>query len=100
MDTDTIQVALGGGYNQVSDLGEKLLVVFASRNLSKGERNYIATKRQDLVVLWGVTKALQKDTHGVAFICTDHYALTSVFGRPDYGWLANGPVRVFVHYCS
>ena len=80
IDTDSSQYALGGVCSQLNEEGIKTPVAYASRTLSKSERNYSATKREALGVFWAVHQAFHIYTYGAAFIlrCADR-------NRPERG---------------
>lgn len=81
VDTDASNVALGGVCSQLDSQGVEHPVAYASRTLSKSERNYSTTKREGLGIYWGVCKAFRQYTYGAPFVLrTDHSSLTSIYG--------------------
>ena len=76
LQTDASDVAIGAILAQLDSSGKERPVAYASRTLTPAERNYSATDRECLAVVWGV--ALHRPyLHGRLFtIITDHQALT------------------------
>lgn len=90
--TDASAVGLGAILTQEDEHGISHPILFASRTLSKSERNYSATKRE----LLGIIFALQKFDYYVAgqrfILYTDHRALTFFHSQRDlspllWGWV-------------
>ena len=73
--TDASAVGLGAVLLQRDEKGEEHVVSFLSRSLTMPERNYSATERECLAVIWAIEK-LRSYLEGVAFtVYTDHYSL-------------------------
>lgn len=71
---DASDCGLGGVLTQVIN-GEEKVIAFASRSLSKAERNYSVTERECLAVLFSVDK-FRPYIEGTRFtVITDHYSL-------------------------
>jgi len=51
LDTDACDVSIGGVLSQVQD-GEERVIAYASRSLSKQERNYCVTRKELLAVVF------------------------------------------------
>ena len=72
--TDASNTGLGAILAQVQD-GRERIVCCASRSLNKSERNYSATKKECLAVIWGIKtfRSYLLPRHFEIF--TDHYSL-------------------------
>lgn len=74
--TDASNVAIGAVLQQADDNGEYHVVSYASRTLSKAERNYTTTERECLAVVHFVTE-FRPYLWGSRFkLLTDHQSLT------------------------
>ena len=72
VDTDASQDGLGA---MLSQDGERHVIAYASRVLTKAERQYCATRREMLAVVWAV-RYFRAYLWGCCFvICTDHNSL-------------------------
>lgn len=82
VDTDASLYALGAVCSQLDENGQETPVAYASRTLSKSERNYSPTKREALGVYWAVHLAFHPFTYGAPFLLrTDHSSLTRIFNQ-------------------
>ena len=71
LQTDASQEGLGAALSQPEDQGEQI-VAYASRSLTKAERNYSTTELECLAVKWGIWK-MRDYLEGYHFtILTDH----------------------------
>lgn len=74
--TDASDVAVGAAPYQIHSEHGKRYIAFASRKLQGGQKNYSATKKELLAVIYGINKFHQY-MYGRRFrILTDHRALT------------------------
>ena len=82
---DASRIALGAVLTQADEGELDHPIAFASRKLSKAEKNYSTTKHEGLVMVY----LLQKFRHyllGVHFkMYTDHYALKYLVNKPLLG---------------
>ena len=77
--TDASDGGLGAVLTQVSEDGKERPVAFASRTLSKSERNYDAHKLEFLALCWAVTDRFHEYLYGGTFeVYTDNNPLTYV----------------------
>lgn len=84
--TDSSGEALGAVLEQPYDIGEELINLpcsYASRVLNAAERNYSATERELLAVVWAIT-VFRPYLYGREFIVqTDHKPLIGIFRTKD-----------------
>lgn len=91
--TDASSTGLGAVLYQEQD-GEKRVVAYASRGLSKSESNYAAHKLEFLALKWAVTEKFTDYLYGAQFtVVTDSnpltYLLTSAkLDATSYRWLS------------
>ncbi|KII75178.1 Transposon Ty3-G Gag-Pol polyprotein [Thelohanellus kitauei] len=77
LDTDASGDTIGAVLSQESNEGERV-IAYASRNLSKTERNYSITKKELLALVWA-TKHFKAYLYGQRFmIRTDHKCLQNL----------------------
>lgn len=82
LDTDASDVGLGAVLSQEQD-GKEVVLAYASRTLSRTERNYGVTRRELLAVVYGL-KMYKQYLLGHHFVIrTDHSALQSLRKTPD-----------------
>ena len=82
--TDASNLAIGAILSQ-GKVGSDLPITYASRTLNKAERNYNATEKELLAIIWAV-KVFRPYIYGRKFvIVTDHKPLTWLFGVKDPG---------------
>ena len=73
VDTDASDVGLGAVLSQVQD-GQERVLCYASRTLTRPERNYCVTRRELLAVIFAVRK-FKAYLGGQVKLRTDHHAL-------------------------
>ena len=85
VDTDASDQAIGAVLSQVNENGDEQVIVYASRCLSKAERNYCVTRRELLSVVTFLQQFKQYLLGHTFMIRTDHGALTWIqnFKEPD-----------------
>ena len=82
LDSDASDKALGLVLQQEQD-GVLKVIAYASRALQPAERRYCTTRKELLVVIYGL-KHFQQFLLGRRFVCrTDHATLTSLFRTPE-----------------
>lgn len=104
--TDASTTGLGAVLYQVQD-GQSRVVAYASRGLSKSEKNYPAHKLEFLALKWAVSEKFNDYLYGAIFkVLTDNnpltYVLTSAkLDATSHRWLAALSVYNFdIHYKS
>ena len=76
---DASEKGLGAVLYQLQDNGTFRVIAYASRTLSKSERNYDAHKLEFLALKWSVTQRFQEYLYGGTFeVYTDNNPLTYV----------------------
>ena len=80
MDTDASNSGLEVVLSQLQD-GEEKVILYASRLLSKAERNYVTTKKELLSVVYGLIR--QYVLGRIFVVRTDHAALSSLRRTPE-----------------
>ena len=102
--TDASEGGLGAVLSQVKD-GIERPVAFASRTLSKSERNYDAHKLEFLALKWAVTDRFHEYLYGGSFeVFTDNNPLTYILSSAKLDaigqcWVASlAPYNFSLHY--
>ena len=85
VDTDASDLAIGAVLAQVNEDGEEQVIAYASRCLSKAEKNYCVTRRELLAVVTFLQQFKQYLLGRPFMIRSDHGALTWLqnFKEPD-----------------
>jgi transposase InsO family protein len=82
LDTDASDIGLGAVLSQIQD-GEERPIAFASRTLSKPEKNYETTRKELLAVVFGLKQFRQYLLGRPFTIRTDHSALSWLRRTPE-----------------
>ena len=103
--TDASESGLGAVLTQVSKDKKERPVAYASRTLSKSERNYDAHKLEFLALKWSITDRFHEYLYGGTFdVYTDNNPLTYILTSAKLDaigqrWVASlGPYNFSLHY--
>ena len=103
--TDASESGLGAVLTQVSKDKKEQPVAYASRTLSKSERNYDAHKLEFLALKWSITDRFHEYLYGGTFdVYTDNNPLTYILTSAKLDaigqrWVASlGPYNFSLHY--
>ena len=103
--TDASESGLGAVLTQIKEDGLKRPVAYASRMLSKSERNYDAHKLEFLALKWAITDRFHEYLYGGTFdVFTDNNPLTYILSSAKLDavgqrWVASlGPYNFSLHY--
>jgi len=81
--TDASDAGLGAILSQYESNGNNVVIEYASRSLTKSEKNYSTTEKELLAVVFAIYKFKPYIT-GIHFIIkTDHHALCFVMRKPE-----------------
>ena len=107
LNTDASELGLGSVLYQQQEDGTFHVITYASRSLSKTEKNYSAHKLEFLALKWAVTERFHEYLYGGEFeVYTDNNPLTYVLttaklDATGQGWIANLVNYNFkIHYRS
>ena len=104
--TDASKKGLGAVLSQIGSDGKETSVAFASRTLSKAEKNYTTHKLEFLALKWSVTDRFHEYLYGSTFeVYTDNNPLSYVLSSAKLDatgqrWIAalQGPYNFKIHY--
>ena len=95
LNMDASERGLGAVLYQTQDNGMQRVIAYASRSLSKTERNYNAHKLEFLALKWSVTECFHEYLYGGKFdVYTDNNSLTYILTTAKLDvtgqhWIAN-----------
>lgn len=96
--TDASQSGLGAVLYQLEEGGVTRFISFASKSLNGAQRNYPATKRELLGVIFAL-RTFSLYLLGSRFVLyTDHQALTSIFTQSKLSYVVENWVDVLLEY--
>lgn len=85
LETDASDTGLGACLMQCDNNGRKVPIRWASRKLTKAEKNYGITEKELLAVIWGI-EHFEYQLRGRSFdLITDHIALESMRKKSEFG---------------
>ena len=102
--TDSSLDGLGAVLYQEDQDGQLRVIAYASRSLSKSERNYPVHKLEFLALKWAVTDKFKEYLYGATFqVYTDNNPLTYVMtfaklNAYSHRWVASLAIYVFSLY--
>ena len=103
--TDASKNGLGAVLTQLKEDGKEQPIAYASRTLSKSERNYDAHKLKFLALKWAITDRFHEYLYGGTFdVYTDNNRLTYILTTAKLDaigqrWVASlGPYNFSLHY--
>jgi transposase InsO family protein len=96
--TDASQTGMGAILYQVEVSGERRYIAFASKSLNGAQKNYSATKRELLGIVFALHQFHEYLWGNKFVLYTDHKALTALHTKDDLSYVMKDWLNVILRY--